>query len=213
MLLKAVGPQVLFYTERLLHTNADPPVTCTRCSYVDTHASAFECLHVSIRSMQPAPAVCRKQASQQSANRAAVSLASPCLSFSLSPHPLPLFFITSPPSFSPFLSLFLSVIISASSPFLSHLHSLVLHSPSFLLLHSLLPSLALLLSLLLSHHPSFPPSHALISSSPSPLSVSFSPLYFSLRFLSSVPYFPSPLLLSSSLPSLFSLLPALHRSL
>lgn len=116
MVLKAISAVILL-----------PPSACKcqPCSYslmmrvtacnCYIYASAFDCLHVSIRNMQPALAACRKQASQQSINRGV----RPSSSLpSLPSFPTYLFFfffplpppISVPPSFSP------SILCSAAIP-------------------------------------------------------------------------------------------------
>lgn len=109
-----------------LHTNADPAVGRSPRSYVYTHASAFECLHVSIGSVQPAPAACRKQAIHKH-NSSSLSTF-----FFLSPF---FFFLSACPSFSRQFYILSSLL------------------PSLLLSASLLSSLALPLPSLFSFPP------------------------------------------------------------
>lgn len=187
-----------------LHTDADPPVTR------DAPASAFECLHVSIRSMQTC-ACCVQEAGITETHKQSSRLSYLPLSLT------PLFFLpppSIPTSSFPFSSL--------CSPFLSP-PSLVFFT--FLPLHSLSPSLALPLSMLLSHPPCFLASYAFILLSSLALHLPslscFPPPFLPLPpLLSSVPCLPPsvsrPISLVPSLlfPSpLLSFLPASHHSL
>lgn len=201
-----------------LHTNADPAVARSRCSCVSTHASAFECLHVSIRSMQPC-ACCVQEAGITAIHaQSSSSLTSLCHSLHFSLLLLPLFYHL----FSFFLFLPHNLPLLFSSPLLSPVISYLLSysvPPSLIIFTFPLP-FSLTLSLLLSH----PSPDALLLSFSFYLELSISLfctvflLCFSLCFLSSVPCFPplislapSPLLLPLSL--FFSFLPASHHSL
>lgn len=155
----------------------------------DAPASAFECLHVSIRSMQTC-ARCVQEAGITETHKQSSRLSYLPLSLT------PLFLLPPPPV--PTSSFTFS---SLCSPFLSP-PSLVFFT--FLPLHSLSPSLALPLSLPLSHPPCFLASYAFIL---------LSSLALHLPSLSCFPplFLPLPPLLSSP-PSLASLPPSLGLS-